>query len=296
MYAMLGGDFAVVTPSPTPTPTPTPAPSPTPTPTPTPVPTPGRRPPPRRPPRPRVPSGTPAPHPTPAPMSLAAVRALPVGTVVSARGVVTAEAGRTGTPQLLTIGDATGGIAVRLPAGTVAPARGTVIVVSGPLAAPYGQLEIRPAAGGIATDGVGSLPDPVEVSGTGLGEATDGRLMVVTGRLATRPSKAASGDLSLVLERSGMTSVRVLSDASSGITVGRIPGRRDVSHRRHRRATGHPLGRPRRLSPVGARRGRHRSDGRAPTRAKAGHPGRVRRQSHRPPDRRAPRRRRRCRP
>ena len=133
---------------------------------------------------------------------------------------MTAEAGRTGTPQLLTIGDATGGIAVRLPVGTVAPGRGTVVEVRGPLAAPYGQLEIRPAiAGDIATNGVAPLPDPVAVGPTGLGEATDGRLLVVTGRLAARPSKAASGDISLVLERIGEASVKVMADSSSGVTL-----------------------------------------------------------------------------
>ncbi len=213
VYATLVGEFAVVTPPPTPAPTPTPvatstAPpsaSPTPAVTPTPV---------------ATPSDTPAPTATPVPMPLSAVRALPIGTVVSARAVVTAEVGRTGTPQLLAIGDATGGIAVRLPAGTAAPPRGTFLVVKGPLAAPYGQLEIRPAAGGIVTDGVGALPDPVDVGGTGLGEATDGRLLVVTGRLAKRPTKATSGDLTLDLERPGMASVRVMSDASSGIVTG----------------------------------------------------------------------------
>ncbi len=175
---------------------------------------------------------------------------------------MTAEAGRTGTPQLLTIGDATGGIAVRLPAGTIAPARGTVILVSGPLAAPYGQLEIRPAAGGIATDGVGSLPDPVEVNVTGLGEATDGRLMVVTGR--PRDATQQGGD------RRPQSPPGTIGHGLGPSPVGRlqrhhgrrIPGRRDVSNRRHRRAAGHPCGRLRRLSPLGPRRGRHRSDDR----------------------------------
>ena len=37
-----------------------------------------------------------------------------------------------------------GGIAIRLPADTTAPARGTSVVARGKLAAPYGQLEVRP--------------------------------------------------------------------------------------------------------------------------------------------------------
>ncbi len=142
VYATAAGDFTIVAPPPTPSPTPTPSPSATATPSASPSASPS----------PST-SASPTPAATPAPVSVAAIRALPVGTVVSARGVVTAEVGRTGTPQLLTIGDTTAGIAVRLPAGTVAPSRGTVIVVTGPLAAPYGQLEIRPAAGGLTTDG-----------------------------------------------------------------------------------------------------------------------------------------------
>ncbi len=219
VHATLVGDFAVVTPPSTPIPTPAPTATATPSPIPTPTATPVATPTPTATVTP-VPSGTPAPTATPSPTSLAAVRGLPMGTVVSARGVVIAEAGRTGTPQLLTIGDATGGIAVRLPAGAVAPSRGMVVDVTGPLAAPYGQLEIRPATGGVATLGTGSLPDPVVIDAAGLGEGTDGRLIVVAGRLATRPTKAASGDLSLVLERLGMASVKVMSDASSGISLG----------------------------------------------------------------------------
>jgi hypothetical protein len=206
VYATRAGDFTIVAPPPTPSPTPSPAATATPSASPSPSPSPSTR-------------ATPTPVATPAPVSLAAIRALPVGTVVSARGVVTAEAGRSGTPQLITLGDATAGIAVRLPAGTVAPSRGTVVVVTGLLAAPYGQLEIRPATGGLTTDGVAALPDPVAVGAGGLGEEADGRLLVVTGRLATRPTKASSGDLSFVLERAGEAPVKVMSDATSGITT-----------------------------------------------------------------------------
>ncbi len=206
VYAMLAGDFTIVAPPPTPTPTPTPTPAPSASAIPSVSPS-------------LSPSPTPTPSASTAPPSLAIIRALPVGTVVSARGVVTAEAGRTGTPQLLTMGDATAGIAVRLPAGTTAPARGTVIVVTGPIAAPYGQLEIRPTAGGIAIDDVDALPDPVPVAAAGLGEATDGRLLTVAGRLTAKPTKATSGDLSLVLERTGEASVKVMSDSTSGLTT-----------------------------------------------------------------------------
>ena len=70
-------------------------------------------------------------------------------------GVVTAEAGRLGTPSLLAIGDATGGLAVRVPGDAGPFTRGTLLRVDGTLSAPYGQLEVRPASGGIQVMGIG---------------------------------------------------------------------------------------------------------------------------------------------
>ena len=171
-----------------------------------------RRPRPRRPPRPRAP--TPTPTATPAPMSLVR-RPWPAhrDRGVRHRAVVTAEAGRTGTPQLVAIGDATGGIAVRL--CRLEPPhrpRGTFIVVTGPLAAPYGQLEIRPAAGGIATDGVGALPDPVDGrrdrSRRGHRWTAPGRDRPPRDASRRRPRAATSAS---ILERPGTASVKVMS-------------------------------------------------------------------------------------
>src|SRR5512143_2709322 len=89
VYATLAGELSLTAPEPTPTPTPTPTPSPTPTPTPTPTPSPTPTP---------TPSPTPNPSPTGTTATLATVRALPLGTRVTVSGVVTAEAGRLGTP------------------------------------------------------------------------------------------------------------------------------------------------------------------------------------------------------
>jgi hypothetical protein len=77
-------------------------------------------------------------------MSIADARGHAVGTTVVVRGVVTAEAGRLGTPPLIAIEDATAGIFVRLPDGLARPSRGTIVDVRGALADPYGQTEIRP--------------------------------------------------------------------------------------------------------------------------------------------------------
>ena len=59
--------------------------------------------------------------------------------------MVVAEAGRLGSPALLAIGDATAGLVVHLQGGAGNYGRGTMLEVGGKLAAPYGQLEIRPA-------------------------------------------------------------------------------------------------------------------------------------------------------
>ena len=85
----------------------------------------------------------------PATVTIANARRLPIGTTVSVAGIVTAQAGRLGTPPLIAIQDSSGGIVVKLPDGVASPARGARLEVRGPLADPYGQLELRPPSAGI---------------------------------------------------------------------------------------------------------------------------------------------------
>lgn len=199
---------ATPTPTPAPTATPTPAPSPSPSPTATPTASPTT-----------TPGATTSPSPSSPSISIAAARALPVGTTVTVRGVVTAEAGRIGTPSLVVIGDASGGIAVRLPAGIQPPARGALLEAHGPLAAPYGQTEVRPATGGVRTLGTGAAPAPAAVGADGLGESDEGRLVSVSGRVVAKPSRSATGDIGLDLEVADGARIRIAADVSSGITV-----------------------------------------------------------------------------
>ena len=133
-------------------------------------------------------------------------------------GTLTAEAGRLGHPALIAIQDASAGIVVRLPDGVTAPNRGTPIVVSGVLAAPYGQLEIRPALGGIAL-GVApeGPPEPLPVDSAGLGEATEGRLAVIVGTVPRTPAQVSHGDLVAVLVDDAGDEARILVDGSSGL-------------------------------------------------------------------------------
>ena len=208
LHAVLPGDFAIDAPPPSPTPTPGPSPSPSPTPGPSPTASPS-------------PAPTATPDPTPSASAaptipVAVARTLPVGTSVAVRGVVTAEPGRVGIPPLFVIQDGMSGIVVRLPDGTPFPRRGELIEVVGPLADPYGQLEIRPPAGGVMSVGVAALPPILQVTAAELGETVEGRLVTIEGRIDSKPSKATSGDLTFDLVADGAT-VRVLADASSGI-------------------------------------------------------------------------------
>lgn len=221
VHATLPGELELVTPEPTPTPQPTPTPSPTPSPTPgaTPTPSPAASPAPT--PRPS-PTPTPRPTPTPTPTSTAldpaAAHLAPVGSHIVVRGTVTAEAGRVGSPPLFAIGDANGGIFVKLPEDATSPPRGTVIQVAGKLADPYGQLELRPGDGDLRPTGSGSLPTPMPLTATGLGEATEGRLVTATGILASRPAKSGNS-IVLTVERTDGATLRVMADASSELEV-----------------------------------------------------------------------------
>jgi hypothetical protein len=141
-----------------------------------------------------------------------------VGTVVTVSGIATAEAGRLGTPPLIAIGDASGGIAIRLPDGVAPVTRGTRLSVRGPIADPYGQLELRPVADGVTVAGSGPVPAAVPLTSS-LGEATEGRLVVLTGRLTAKPAKATSGDISMTVAATTGLDIRVYADASSGVTA-----------------------------------------------------------------------------
>ena len=201
---------ATAAPTPTPGPAPTPSPAPSPTPAPTPAATPGHTP---------APTATPGPTPPPT-VDVVEARGAPVGAVLTIAGVVTAEAGRLGIPPLIAIADGTGGIAIRLPDGMATPARGTTVLVRGPLADPYGQLELRPTNSGFKVTGRGSLPAPMHLTAARLGEATEGRLAELLGTVTAPPRKSTSGDLAVDFVDAAGTAFRVIADGSSGVAAG----------------------------------------------------------------------------
>ncbi len=134
-------------------------------------------------------------------------------------GIVTAEAGRLGSPRLFALGDVTGGIVVRLPLGATAFPRGASLVVKGQLADPYGQLELRPTAGDVRSTGTATVPSPASLGPSGPDESVEGRLVSVLGRLLAKPTRSAGGDLTFRFERSDGSKFTVQSDASSGIAA-----------------------------------------------------------------------------
>ena len=219
IHATLAGELEVLVPDPTPTPTPSPSPTPSPLPSPTGTPAPSPSPTPRPSPTPApTPRPSPTPGPTPAILDPAAARLAPVGSRIVVRGTVTVQAGRLGAQPLFAIGDANGGIIVRLPDDATAPQRGAVLQVAGKLADPYGQLEVRPGDGDVRVTGSGTLPSTIQAPPGGLDESTEARLVTTSGVLAAKPSK--SGDsIVLALERAGQASVRVMADSTSGLTT-----------------------------------------------------------------------------
>ncbi len=134
--------------------------------------------------------------------------------------MVTAEAGRLGTPPLIAIQDDTAGIAVRLEDSDPRPGRGMRVAVTGVLADPYGQLELR-SVSAISMLGAFALPAPVTVDATAIGDGVEARLVTVTGTAATKPVKSTSGDLSVDLSATGGT-IKVAMDGSSGVSAAMI--------------------------------------------------------------------------
>ena len=123
-----------------------------------------------------------------------------------------------GSPSLIAIGDATGGIVVHGAADAPTYQRGTWLAVTGKLAAPYGQLEVKPGATDVQVLGTGSPPEPIGLDDP-LGESVEGRLATITGRLDAKPTKSSSGDVTFVLAHDDGTATKVFADASSRIAA-----------------------------------------------------------------------------
>jgi hypothetical protein len=215
VYATEPGSFDVQAPPPTPTPTPSPSETPEPTPTPSTTPAPSATP---------IPSPAPSPSVSPLPeeltlISIADARMYSVGSRVRISGVVTAEAGRLGSPPLMVIQDGDAGIVLRLPDDAPSLRRGQRIEATGTIAQPFGQLELRAQDGRLFIIGEGTVPPAVPVTGLQLDESAEGRLVTLDGLLDASPTKATSGDIALYLVDDDGRRVRLAADGSSGLTI-----------------------------------------------------------------------------
>ncbi len=130
------------------------------------------------------------------------------GTDVAVSGTVTVQPGRILGERTLVLQDGTGGIPVRLPAGIGLEdfARGTLVQVSGELADPYGNQELRPRApADVAVLGSGGLPQPASITTAGLAERREGVLAVLEVSVA-----------GVDHYDSGAVSIKVRDDAGDG--------------------------------------------------------------------------------
>ncbi len=204
LYLRSAEDVVRLDPDPTPTASPRPTPRQTPRPTPRPTPLPRATPTPRSTPSPRPtirPSATPTP-PVSGPIPIGEARAMPVGSEVRVRGVITVEAGRLLGERTFVIQDDSAGVCVRIEGDGPYETwpRGDVVEVLGRVADPYGNLEVR--AGDrtrISVLGSRQLPGVRRVSTESLGEAVEGSLVRLVG-VITSVKGGSGGSVSLSVE------------------------------------------------------------------------------------------------
>ncbi len=141
---------------------------------------------------------------------------------MTVRGVVTVAPGRLLAEGFLVIQDATGGIGLRVPepadAGGLAPGRH--VQVTGPLADPYGNLEIRPGSGDVTVLGSAAVPSPRALGSGDVSEATEGLLGRLTGSIE-RVEAGSSGSFALTVSDDG-GEVRVFVFGTTGMVRDRF--------------------------------------------------------------------------
>jgi hypothetical protein len=127
-----------------------------------------------------------------------------IGSVVHVRGTVTGAAGVILDGSTIAIQDSSAGIYVRLPEASMSGLGvGTLVDVIGGIAAPYGNLELRPTVDGISVTGSASLPAPMALSLAQLNDSTEGLLASVNVTVASLTA-SSSGSLTLgVADASG---------------------------------------------------------------------------------------------
>jgi DNA/RNA endonuclease YhcR with UshA esterase domain len=154
-------------------------------------------------------------------ISIAAARALPLGSTVTVQGAVTVPAGAFGSgtfDQGFAIQDETGGIYVSIAANLgLAPRR--MARVTGQLFDSFGLLTLVPAGpSGVKALGVGPTVAPQQLTTSAIGEASEGLLVAVVGTITEPVGNDLPYGYRVILD-DGSGAVQVFVYASTGIDV-----------------------------------------------------------------------------
>jgi hypothetical protein len=125
----------------------------------------------------------------------------------------------------MAIQDGSAGIFVRLPNGYSLEdlPEGRIVRVSGELAAPYGNLEIRPDdASEVAAIGSGGIPEPHRLDATRVGEDTEGLLVELVGAIVEIEDRESGAVAVMVRDEEGTAQVYLHAtiDAPRGLEPG----------------------------------------------------------------------------
>ena len=207
-------------PSAEPTSTPTLVPSPTPEPTIAPTASPSEAP-------TQTPSAEPTAAATPVPtasaapaVSIAAARELPDGAVARIEGVLTTQLGALESGRKAFVQDGSGGIAVYLDAAVVdgAPA-GSLLSVTGTLDERFAERTLRASLADVAVLGTAAPPSASGQQTASIGEAVEGRRVLVQGVTVGSPADLSDGLGLMVDDGSGAVRVIVSQAALGGASV-----------------------------------------------------------------------------
>jgi uncharacterized protein len=172
-----------------------------------------------------LPSPTPAAaaDPCPGARPIVEVRKLPVNSQATMRGIVTVPTGALTAGKSFAVQDVTGGIYIYRSKGIGQElAAGDDVCVTGKLTEYHGLTELVPASPAqVVRLGAGKPPQPQVIEPGKIGEATEGRLVSVTGTV-TRLSdhRFRVGDAAIFLEKQAGISIAGLAEGCPATVIG----------------------------------------------------------------------------
>ena len=129
--------------------------------------------------------------------------------------------------------------------------RGRILTVTGVLAAPYGNLELRPRdRGDVTLLGQGGLPEPMTITSGDLGEGVEGQLVSLSGTISDidRGVRRVDDDHDPRPRRPGPGRSSMPRSRDDGPELERDQSDPRHRHRRPARVTERRIGRPPRVA------------------------------------------------